>query len=331
MAGFATYSEEWNDLVSSTSAHMVPGVFRQTITDHPVLSLLTGNQKEITGMGKQIEFVVSFGDNESVQFITNSAQSFTYTPSSVLTKGYVTPSLLVGHILYLDEEQEQNSSDEQIASLVEERMAQLKETFDRKMARAVYSNGNLDGKPATKGLKFWVPTNPGSLTIAGLSESDKAWWKSQHRGSCGDWATNGWGGSSANHVLNMFIRISDGSRKPKLIISDAGVFEKFHAALLSDVQITSPQNFQAYGSGDSIPILGTKYIWDKDCDSGTMLMLHPEDFRFYVSPGMNFKLLPMMRIPNQPLVQFQFMSFRHELVCTRRNRQARLSGWNIPS
>jgi hypothetical protein len=107
------------------------------------------------------------------------------------------------------------------------------------------------------------------------------------------------------------------------------VYEKFHASLLTDVRITDPRNFQAYGSDDGIPILGAKYINDKDCDSGTILMLHPQDFRFYVSPGMNFKMLPMMRIPNQPLVQFQFMSFRHELVCTRRNRQARLSGWTV--
>lgn len=330
--GYQTYSEEWNDLVSSTAAHFIPGVFRQTITDHPLLRRFMSKQKDITGMGKQIEFEVSFGDNESVQFITSPAQSFTFSSQSVLTKGKVDPSLLVGHVLFEETEKRQNSSSEQIVNLVEERINQLRETFERKLSKALFSNGYLSGKPATKGLKFWVPTNPGSLTIANLPESSYPWWKSQARNSCGSWATNGYGGSALNYPRNMFLSCTDGSRKPDLVVSSQGVFELFHDYLLGKVQITLPGNFRPYGDttatpGSEFSFMGAEYLWDKDCDSGTMLFLHTDSFQLAVTPGMNFDMLPIQRIPNQPLLSYQFMMLRHELICTRRNWQGRTAGW----
>lgn len=331
--GYQTYSEEWNDLVSSTAAHFIPGVFRQTITDHPLLRRFMSKTKDITGMGKQIEFIVSFGDNESVQFITSPAQSFTFSSQAIITKGKVDPSLLVGHVLFEETEKRQNSSDEQIANLVEERIAQLRETFERKLSKALFSNGTLSGKSCTKGLGFWVPTNPGSLTIATLPETSYPWWKSQNRASCGSWATNGYGGSTLNYPRNMYLSCTDGSRRPNLIVSSQGVFELFHDYLLSKVQITMPNNFRPYGDSTVQPdtpfesFMGTEYIWDKDCPAGTMLFLHTDSFHLAVTPGMNFDMLPIQRIPNQPLLSYQFMMLRHELICVRRNWQGRTSGW----
>lgn len=331
--GYQSYSEEWNDLVSATAAHFIPGTFRQTITDHPLLRRLMGTQKDITGMGKQIEFVVSFGDNESVQFINSPAQTFSFGSNAVVTKGKVDPSLLVGHVLFEETEKKQNSGDEQIVNLVEERIAQLKETFDRKLSKALFSNGYLSGKPCTKGLKFWVPTNPGSLTIANLPETNYAWWKSQSRTACGSWATNGYGGTNLNYPRNMYLSCTDGSRRPGLIVSSQGVFELFHDYLLSKVQITMPGNFRPYGDSNVAPsepfdtFMQSEYLWDRDCDAGTMLFLHPESFKLFTTEGMNFDMLPIQRIPNQPLLSYQFMMLRHELVCTRRNWQGRTSGW----
>lgn len=331
--GYQTYSEEWNDLVSSTAAHFIPGVFRQTVTDHPLLRRFMGKQKDITGMGKQLEFEVSFGDNESVQFITSPAQSFSFSSQAVLTKGKVDPSLLVGHVLFEETEKRQNSSDEQIVNLVEERINQLKETFERKLSKALFSNGFLSGKQCTKGLRFWVPTNPGSLTIANLPESNYAWWKNQSRTSAGSWATNGYGGTSLNYPRNMFLNCTDGSRRPSLVVSSQGVFELFHDYLLSKIQITLPGNFKPYGDGAAADLptpfqfMNSDYIWDKDCPAGFMFFLHPESFFLFVTPGMNFDMLPIQRIPNQPLLSYQFMMLRHELVCTRRNWQGVISGW----
>lgn len=329
---YPSFTEEWNDLTSSTTAARLPGVFKQTITDHPTLKELTQNNRIISGQGKQIEFAVSFGENDSVQFITSSAQRVSFHNQAALTKGKVDSALLIGHVLYSEEEKDQNSGDEQQADLIDLKLEQLKDTVDRKMAKAIFSNGTLNGRACTKGLRFWVPTNPGALTIAGLSETDFTWWRSQRRGSAGAWATNGWGGTGANHVLNMIIRTTDGSRRPTLIISDDGVFQEFHNHLLQKLTIPTDGGFKSFGDlGLQIPGTGAKYIWDKDCPAGTMYFLHPRDFFFYTSPNLDGSMLPMMRIPDQPLLQYQFLSWKHQLVNVRRNAQGTVDGWTIPS
>lgn len=327
---YPSYTEEWNDLVSSTTEMKIPGVMKQSITDHRVLRRLTGNNRIIGGGGTGITFTPSFGENESVRYVSSSAQKVDFKAQAALTKGRITPAMLTGYILYDEDERDANSGDEQIADLVDVKLEQLRDTVDRKMARALYSNGFLDGDPAMKGLAFWVPTNPGALTIANISETNMPWWKSQHRPTCGDFAVNGWGGSDRNYVLNMYVRTSDGGRRPNLIISDEGVYQEFHNFLLQKVSIPSQDQFKAFGDSDiAISGLNAEYVWDPDCDSGTMLFLHTRDWYFYSSRNLDGKLTPIATIPNQPLLSYQFLAWKHQLVCTRRNMQGRTSGWDV--
>lgn len=328
--GYSTYTEEWNDLVSATTEAKIPGVMKQTITDHKALRRLTGNNKIIGGGGTGITFTPSFGENESVRYVSSSAAKVDFKAQSALTKGRVTPAMLTGYILYDDDERDANSGDEQIADLVDIKLEQLRDTVDRKMARALFSNGYLDGDPCMKGFGFWVPTNPGALTIANISETNMPWWRSQNRANAGDFAVNGWGGSDRNYLLNMYVRTSDGGRRPNLILSDDGVYQEFHNFLLQKVAIESQANFKAFGDSDiTIAGLNAEYMWDPDCDSGTMLFLHTRDWHFYTSRNLDGKLTPIREIPNQPLLSFQFLAWKHQLVCTRRNMQGRVGGWDV--
>jgi hypothetical protein len=328
--GYNTYTEEWNDLVSSTAEMKIPGVMKQSITDHRVLRRLTSNNKIIGGGGTGITFTPSFGENESVRYVSSSAQKIDFKGQAALTKGRVTPAMLTGYLLYNEDDRDANSGDEQIANLVDIKLEQLRDTVDRKMARALYSNGYLDGDPAMKGLMFWAPTNPGSLTIANIPETSMPWWKSQHRPNCGDFAVNGWGGSDRNYFLNMYVRCSDGGRRPDLILMDQGLYQEFHNFLLQKVQIGTQNDFKGFGASDlMISGLNAEIIWDPDCDSGTAIFLHTRDWHFYSSRNLDGKLTPIREIPNQPLLSFQFLAWKHQLVCTRRNMQGRTSGWDV--
>lgn len=327
---YPSYTEEWNDLVSSTMEQRIPGVMKQTITEHRVSKRVTQNNRIIGGGGTGITFNVSFGENESVRYVTSTAQKVDFKAQAALTKGRIAPAMLTGYILYDDDERDANSSDEQIADLVDIKAEQLRDTVDRKIARAVFSNGYLDGDPSMKGFGFWIPTNPGALTIAQLSETSFPWWRSQHRPNCGDFAVNGWGGSDRNYVLNMYVRTSDGGRRPNLIVSDDGVYQEFHNWLLQKVTIPNQDSFKAFGDSDiTIAGLNAEYIWDPDADSGNMLFLHTRDWYFYTSRNLDGKLTPIERIPNQPLLSYQFLAWKHQLVCTRRNMQGRTSGWDV--
>ena len=327
---FSTYTEEWNDLVSSTTEARIPGVMKQTITEHRVLRRMTQNNRIINGGGTGITFTPSFGENESIKYVSSSAQKIDFKAQSALTKGRVTPAMLTGYILYDDDERDANSGEQQMADLVDIKLEQLRDSVDRKMARALFSNGFIDGDPCMKGFNFWAPTNPGALTIANISETNMPWWKSQHRPNAGDFAVNGWGGSDRNYFLNMYVRTSDGGRRPNLIIFDEGVYQEFHNFLLQKVQISSNSDFKGFGDSDiQIAGLNAEVIWDVDCDPGTALFLHTRDWYFYTSANLDGKLTPIREIPNQPLLSFQFLAWKHQLICTRRNMQGRVSGWDV--
>lgn len=321
-------TEEFDDIVTSTLQFFVPGEADQTIKDNPVLNLFMSNKKE-EGMGKQIEFIVTYGDNNSVDWAESSTQTYKFTPSSVMTKGKIRPALLTGHVLWSLEEKEQNSGDEQIADLAESKMEQLRSTFDRKLSVAFYSNGTVNGKRCISGLRSWVATSTG--TVANINDSTFPWWQPKFKTGAGLWSQYGWFGSLGNIPLWMFINVSDGGRKPDVILSDHGTFQVFLNALGTGVRYIDEKMFTNPGGALDLSFMGARYVYDKYCPAGTMYFLHTRDWRFYVSPGMNFTVLPVDRIYDAPMMSYSFMVLRCQLVCVRRNLQGVVTGWTIPS
>jgi hypothetical protein len=339
MAGFPSKTEEFDDLFSSTLAFKLPGEFDQTLKNHEVLGPMTRN-KITHNMGTEIKFTPTYGGNTSIGYIRTSTQAFKYHGTSVMTTGRLDPAIMVGWQVISDEEEKRTRDDDvRLANLADLKAKQFMQDWKRKLVTAFYGNGTLDGQPALKGLKYWVPTNPGSLTVANLKEADFAWWQSKARAACGDWATNGWFGGTANYPLSAYVAVSDGSEKPGLVLSDAGVMQVAVNRAGTNVRFISNDSFNKIGNAD-LTFMGTKWVWDKECDAGTMLLLHPEDFVFIEQEGSNdggdgegggFEVLPLFRLPEQPLVKVSFAWTRHQLFCTRRNRQYRMSGWNVPA
>jgi hypothetical protein len=331
---YPTRTIEFDDIASTTLAWRLPGTFEQTLGSHPIIRELTRNRRR-SGMGEEIQWTPTFGDNPSVQFITSSTQKFEYTGASVATTARLDPAIMVGYVTYSDEEEQKNSGDQQIADLVDLKVAQLKRTFRRKLAKAFHSAGTVDGKPAIKGLRYWVPRVPGSLVVAGLDESKFPWWQSKSRINSGAWNDNGWFGANNNYPLNMFVNLTDGDEYPSLVISDAGTLMTALNALGTDVRYTSAESFGKIGSLN-MTFMGQRWVMDKDALPGTMYMLHPEDFIFVTAtsgtdPEDIFTTIPMFRIPNQPLMKVQFIWGRFQLICTNRNRQGALFDWTIPA
>lgn len=334
MATFGTKTIEFDDVASTVLAYQLPGTFEQSIQYHPIVSELTKNRKR-SAMGEEIQFTPTFGDNPSVGFISSSTQSFTYSGTAVATKGRLDPAILVGYVTYSDEDEQRANSDEALADLIDLRLKQLRMTFTRKLAQSIYSAGTVDGKPAIKGLKYWIPTNPGSLVVANIDEAKFLWWQNKARTGCGSWSTNGWFGASNNYPLNMFVNTMDGSNVPSLIVSDHGTLQVALNALGTGIRYINTESFGKIGGLD-LTFMGQRWVMDKDCPSGFMYYLHPDDFEFTVAtagsdPEDLFTTIPIFRIPNQPLMKVQFVWSRNQLVCTHRNRQGVTSGWTVPT
>lgn len=334
MATFPTKTIEFDDVASTVLAYQLPGTFEQSLKNHPIVGELTKNRRR-SAMGEEIQITPTFGDNPSVGFITSSTQSFTYSGTAVATKGRLDPSILVGYVTYSDEDEQRATSDEALADLIDLRLKQLRLTFTRKMSQALYSAGTVEGKPAIKGLKYWVPNTPGSNVVANIDESKFIWWQSRSRTGCGNWTTNGWFGSSNNYPLNMFINVADGANYASLIVSDTGTLQVALNALGTGIRYINAESFGKIGSLD-LTFMGQRWVMDKDAPSGSMYFLHPESFEFVTAtsgsdPEDLFTTIPIFRIPNQPLMKVQFVWARTQLVCTQRTLQGVLTGWTVPT
>lgn len=315
-------AQDLDNVYSATLAEMSSEVTGQLLTENPIIAELTKNVKT-GGMGKWIEFRLRYGRNPNAKFFVSSSDTINLTSTQVLTTAYVEPSLLVIPVKFDDIERKQNSGAEQIVDLAGEYLEQAKETGQSILAENLYGDG---ASKTTMGLGAWVPQTVGSNTVAGISESSASWWQSYSRTSAGSWAANGYLGTSNDYMVNAYLRLSDGSKKPNLIISDDSTFEKFHRTLGQQVRYISQSAFGEIGKLE-LQFLGSKYLHDKNADADTTFMLHTDDFEWHVTEGMNFDTSDVRRVDKQPFVSYVVMALRHQLVCKRRNLQGRISGW----
>lgn len=318
-----TQSLTFDNMVVSTLQKRSSKLAVQALMEHRVLAELTKN-KESTGFGGPNDIVVplEYGENSTVGYLDSIESEVTVTSQEHLTAARYTPSLLAGVTKWNEEEKTQNQSKEQFINLMEVKERRLKATFRRILAQNLYGDGT--GR-RTNGLAMYVPSSVGSNTVGGIAEASYSFWKSQVRASCGSFAANGIFGTANDYVLNAFINCTD-ETQPGLIVSDNLVFEYAHGKFGQAVQYFNNEQFGAVGKME-LRYQGTRWVWDKDCDSATMFILHPEAFAWYTTPGMDFSMTPVMTPPKQPWVRFTATIIKHQLTCNQRMLLARLSGW----
>lgn len=329
----------FDDIASTVLPLQLTPEVDQSFKHHPIVGRMTRSFRS-HGMGDgPIEFTpVLFGENPSVGWIQSSKQSFTYAGSTVAGKGQVDPSLMVGYWAWsVEDEKKVGNDDVRIANFLDLHKRQLMYTFKRQLARGIYSNGSVDGKPAIKGLQYWVPRQPGALVVGKIDEAKNPWWQSRSRINCALWSDNGWNGALNNFPLHMFINVSDGNEHPGIVVSGVGVVLAATKAYGSQIRYTSEESFGKIGS-PIFTFMGKPWLMDKDCASARLYMLYPEHFEFITATSGDgpdeagfFEAIPIFRLPNQPLMKVQFLWSKHAFVCTLRNRQAVLDDWTVPA
>jgi len=329
----------FDDIASTVLPLQLTPEVNQSFNHHPIVSEMTKSRRT-HGMGDgPIEFTpVLFGDNPSVGFIQSSKQSFTYSGSTVAGKGFIDPAMMVGYYAWsVEDEKRLMNDDVRLANFIDLHKRQLHYTFKRQFARAIYSNGMLDGKPCIKGIKYWVPRQPGALVVGKIDEAKNPWWMSRSRLNCGLWSDNGWNGAQNNFPLHMWINLSDGTETPGFVVSGVGVVLAATKAYGGQVRYMSDETFGKIGA-PVFTFMGKKWLMDKDCEYSGLYMLTPEHWEFITATGGDgpdeasfFEAIPPFRIPGQPLMKVHFLWAKFAFACTVRNRQAYLGDWTVPA
>lgn len=320
----SSYTKEFDDITTATNASVIPGLVNQLLTDHPVYSELTKSENRMSSTFAQnrVEWKVRAGLNNSVKYFSSATAEVDLYDQAHMTSAWAEPSILGGAVLYTDVEKEQTEGRDGIISLQRVKMEALEDTFKEILSDNLFGDGTAG---TTMGLGAWVPVSPGSNTVAHLSETTYKFWKPYYEASAGAWGSYGYL-TAGDKVITGLNTCSDGNEQPDLLIFDQTTFERFHRTLGGKVQFHTNEAFGEIGK-QTLRIWGKKIVWDKQADPNTVIMLHSKYFRWVTSPGMNMKVYPTKYLERQPMVSYNFMVLRHQLICTRRNIQGRIDGW----
>lgn len=324
----STLTEQWDSAAVLLMAKRAPGLAKQTIDDNPLTEAVV--QKEITSMmGKRIEVPLEIGRNPNVTYLQSFDAQMEIVPTEVATMAVYKPSLLACPIKFNDYEKKLATSPESFDSVITLRENQARRSMAEMLNQFLYGAG---ANGVTLGLGAYIPTTVGTNTVGTISESVAPFWRSQVRTGAGSWALNGHNGTAQDYMLNMWITCSSSSNgakgHPDLLIADTSVFEYYSASESQKIRIVS--NSPGLGGiyENSMTYRGVPIVFDKMCDPGTVFFLHRNAFSWYVAPGMNMDVSPMMRAgSNQPFVSFVVLTLFHQWVCERRQLLGKITGW----
>ena len=327
MAAISTLTQNWDTAAVLLMAKRAPGLAKQTIDDNPLVEGVT--TKEITSMmGLRIEVPLEIGRNPNAGYLSSFDAMVEIVPTEVAAMAVYKPSLLHCPLKFNAYEKKLATSPEAFANVITIRENQARRTMAEMLNQALYGTGaNLK----TMGLGAYVPTTVGSNTVGTISETNAPFWKSQVRTGAGSWAANGHNGTANDYMLDMWITCSSSATgakgSPDLLVADTSVYQYYSANEGQKIRIISNSPGLGGVYENSLTYRGKPIVFDKMCDAGTVFFLHKDAFSWYVAPGMNMDVSPMLPVSNQPYVSYCVLTLFHQWVCERRNLLGKITGW----
>jgi hypothetical protein len=320
-----SYEKVFDDVTTLSNASSAPGVVDQTFREHDVWNRIAGEGNRVSSTFTQdrYEFSVKAGRNKSLKYLQSTTAEVDLFDTQHTTKAWVPPAILGGVIVYNDIEKEQvEGSKDALVSLQKIKMEALQDSFLDTLSENLYGDGSAG---TTIGLGAWVPVNPGSYTVAALSEATYEMWQPLHVPSVGAWKNFGGFGATKDLLRRAIRSVADGTKKVDLLIADDETVNLHHDALGPKVQYHSNSTLGEIGKWE-LTYMGIPIVADRNCDDATVIGLRTKYIRMVVSPGMNMKVSSTRYLEKSPLVSYNFVVFRHQLVFLRRNVHFRFDG-----
>jgi hypothetical protein len=324
----ATYpqlsAQDLDNVLASTLQDTGPEMRDQTLKAVPALNALTGNKRPTHFSGDRVEQRLAIGRNSDAAWAKTDSPQATLSDQNVATVARFNPAFLYVPTKWNAKEKSRNSSSPQkIFDLVEEKKKRASQSAKWLMASAVFGDGSNN---SLVGLDAIVPVTSGSNTYGGISEATAPFWRSQFATTMGSYAANGFMGSADDVPTRMFLNCSDsGAETPNVIISGQDVVEHHHRALGQRVRFIDQGGFGNIG-GVGFDFLGAKWVYDRECPTGTMFFLHSDAFYYQVNPDFDYRWTDMMQLGKAFLDTFQVLMIECQITVDRRNLLGRISG-----
>jgi len=316
-------SDTYDALLSATFPYRMKQLWDQITVGLLLFKWMDAGKNKRTGYhGHRLEFPVLYELNDTVGR-RGAYDTFELQAQEGITIGYVSWKDLSGDVVIADEEMDKCSGKEQVFSLEDAKVMQLKEALMSMLNSDMFSTGAASNQ--INGLQYWFTTSTG--TVAGIDDAVNTWWGNQSSTSAGSFASNG-----RDKMRTMYNNCARGFNEdtPTHVLTTQAVYEAFEKTMDSAERLT------VAASGPSSVNVGPKKItfkdmeigWDAACPSGYMYFLNMKNkmLQWNILAGNDFKSTPFVRPANQR-TRAALWTIKGNVTCTARRRFGVITGF----
>ena len=213
-----------------------------------------GKVKPFTG-GTNIFHEIAYQENSTFKRYSG-AESLDIRQSEHLTAAEYALKQASIAVIMTGLERIQNSGEEQMLDLLDERINNAEGTFVNRLAADVYSDGTADNGKQMTGLQALVSKSPSTGTVGGISRVNYMFWRNLYD------ATAPTKLNAEQLLLDMWLKLVRGTDKPDIIIAGNTSYGHLYNAMLERQRFTPAAGKMADDGWDSIKFKGAEIVLD---------------------------------------------------------------------
>jgi hypothetical protein len=319
-----------DSLISTSLQNMGTKIVDNVIKVVPAVKVLFDEASRKSAGGTRIFAPLMYGFNQTTTFF-NMSDYLDASPQEAVTAAQYKWSNLVSVITIFGEEEAANAGDARIEDFAEQKIHQAELSMARQLNISAYGDGTGFFGAAPDGLSNIVfatasVADPPSGPVGGISALNFPFWRNNANVAPGAYATNGaMGTGSPDFQLRMYHLCSDGAIRPRVILSDNGVFESYQ--INAGVHYRSLDVEQADLGFDHVMYKKIPWYWDRDCPATTQYFINTDYLYAMVDPNRFFAPTKWMETISQDGKVLR-IHLRMNFVCTNRMLQGVITNWS---
>ena len=254
-------SPNLSEIITTTQRNRTGKLADNVTKNNALLTRLKskGKVKTVSG-GRTIVQEIAYAENGTFKRFSGY-DLLNITPSDVFTAAEFNYAQAALAISISGLEELQNSGEDAIIDLLEQRIENGETTLINNIAVDCYSDGTADGGKQIGGLALLVPDNPLLGTVGGISRPTWSFWRSNKFGGVADGGAAVSVANIQSYMNRLYLLCSRGNDHPDLIVADNTYFRLYWESLQA-IQRISKQTDVGQAGFDTLQFMGSDVVFD---------------------------------------------------------------------
>lgn len=265
MAGPQVVSVDWGDVVTTTLESRSKTLADNITNNNATLSWIkkAGRQKMFNG-GREIYEGLRYAQNQSFMWYSGTEYLNVSLNDTMTAARFQPKQCSIAVVISGLEHDIQNTGEEAMLDLIDERTETAEATFENQMSAGVYSDGTAFGGKQIGGLALLVSKAPTSGSVGGLDRGANVWWRNVSVNANTDARGVFTAANIQSYMNTTAISLKRNSDGVDLIVFDSNLYNLYLNSLIAIQRITSDGSGSAgtgftslayYGAGKKVDVI----------------------------------------------------------------------------